>query len=394
MTNYRTDLAKITFGVLCIVLLIGSALWILRPFLGATIWAAMVVVASWPALLWLQSRLWGSRGLAVAAMVLILLLLFALPLTLAISTVAEHADVAYAWVRSLIDQGPPHLPDWLRNLPFIGEKLGTTWDDLVASGMAGLQTRVTPYLSEVTTWVLSQAGVVGALTVQILLTVVIAGVMYLNGETGARVVQRFGWRVGGERGQEAVVLAGKAIRGVALGVGLTALIQAVIGGIGLAVAGVPLAALLTAVMFMLCIIQVGPTLVLLPATIWVFWSGATGWGIFLAVWTLIVGTMDNFLRPWLIKRGADLPLLLIFAGVIGGLFAFGLVGVFVGPVMLAVSYTLIDAWLDDSEPPGMTGEVPLPPIAEVDVVQVPQVGVDGAPRTSRAPAAVRTPSAR
>jgi len=364
MSAPRNDLARITFNVLCIALLIGSALWILRPFLGATIWAAMVVVASWPALLWLQSRLWGSRMLAVVVALLIMLLVFALPLTLAISTVVEHADVAYAWFRSLIEHGPPKLPEWVVGLPLVGAKLGSMWDELVASGLAGLQTRVTPYLSEMTTWLLSRAGVAGALTVQILLTVVIAGVMFANGEAGARVVQRFGWRVGGERGQEAVVLAGKAIRGVALGVGLTALIQAVVGGIGLAVAGVPLAALLTAVMFMLCIIQLGPTLVLLPATIWVFWSGATGWGVFLAVWTLIVGTGDNFLRPWLIKRGADLPLLLIFAGVIGGLFAFGLVGVFVGPVMLAVSYTLIDAWINDGDAPPLD-EVALPVVPGV-----------------------------
>ena len=137
---------------------------------------------------------------------------------------------------------------------------------------------------------------------------------------------------------------------MALGVGVTAIVQAVVGGIGLAIAGVPFAALLTAVMFMFCIVQIGPTLVLAPAVIWVFWSGSTGWGIFLLIWTLVVGTMDNFLRPWLIKRGADLPLLLIFAGVIGGLLGFGLVGIFVGPVMLAVSYTLMVAWLDDPEP--------------------------------------------
>jgi predicted PurR-regulated permease PerM len=215
--------------------------------------------------------------------------------------------------------------------------------------VVGLENRATPYVRDVTTWVVSQAGVVGALTVQFLLTVVIAGVMYANGEGAAAMVRRFGRRIGGARGDEAVVLAGKAIRGVALGVGVTAIVQSMIGGIGLAIAGVPLAALLTAVMFMLCIIQVGPTLVLLPATIWVFWQGDTGWGIALAIWTLVVGTMDNFLRPWLIKRGADLPLLLIFAGVIGGLFAFGLVGIFVGPVMLAVSYTLIDAWLNDGD---------------------------------------------
>jgi len=127
-----------------------------------------------------------------------------------------------------------------------------------------------------------------------------------------------------------------------------------------------MAALLTAVMFILCIVQLGPLFVLAPATIWVFWNGSTGWALFLLVWTMTVGIMDNFLRPVLIRRGADLPLLLIFAGVIGGLLGFGLVGIFVGPVMLAVSYTLVDAWLEtppetehlrapDVEPPLRSG---------------------------------------
>lgn len=360
MNDSRRDLAQITFGVLSIVLLIGSSLWVLRPFLGATIWAAMVVVASWPALLWFESKLWGRRWMAVIVMVLILLLLFVLPLTMAIVTIADHMDTVSAWVKDLIAQGPPSLPDWVRNLPLVGDKLNRFWNDLIAAGVVGLEAKAAPYVGRVTGWVVSQAGVVGSLTVQFMLTVVIAGVMYAGGEGAAAQVRRFGRRIGGVRGEEAVVLAGKAIRGVALGVGVTAIIQSVVGGIGLAIAGVPLAALLTAVMFMLCIIQVGPTLVLLPATIWVFWHSSTGWGIFLAVWTVVVGTMDNFLRPWLIKRGADLPLLLIFAGVIGGLFGFGLVGIFVGPVMLAVSYTLIEAWLNDVE-----YEPPAPPTATI-----------------------------
>lgn len=142
------------------------------------------------------------------------------------------------------------------------------------------------------------------------------------------------------------VLAGKAIRGVALGVGLTALVQSVLGGIGLAVAGVPAAAVLTAVMLLLCIAQLGPVLVLVPAVIWLFWSGQTLWGTALLFWTVIVATMDNFLRPVLIKKGADLPLLLIFAGVIGGLLAFGIIGLFIGPVVLAVTYTLLGSWVD------------------------------------------------
>jgi predicted PurR-regulated permease PerM len=137
------------------------------------------------------------------------------------------------------------------------------------------------------------------------------------------------------------------VRGVALGVVVTALAQSVLGGIGLAVAGVPFAAVLTAVMFMLAIAQIGPLLVLGPSVAWLYWSGSTGWGTFLLLWTLVVGTMDNFLRPILIKKGADLPLLLIFAGVVGGLIAFGLIGIFVGPVVLAVAHTLLSAWVDE-----------------------------------------------
>jgi len=347
MTEHRSDLTKITFSVLTIVALIASSFWILRPFLGAAIWAVMVVVATWPALLWFEARLWRRRGLAVVVMVLILLLVFVLPLTLAISTIASNADEVVTWFRSLIADGPPGLPDWVGRLPFVGPKLVEAWNELIASGVSGVEAKVTPYARQVTTWLFSQAGVVGALTLQFLLTVAIAGVIYAQGENAATEVRRFGRRLGGPRGEDAVILAGKAIRGVALGVGVTAIVQAVVGGIGLAIAGVPFAALLTAVMFMLCIVQIGPTLVLAPAAAWVFWHGDTGWGVFLGVWTLIVGTMDNFLRPMLIKRGADLPLLLIFAGVIGGLLGFGLVGIFVGPVMLAVSYTLINAWLDD-----------------------------------------------
>ncbi|MET0543884.1 MAG: AI-2E family transporter YdiK [Variovorax sp.] len=377
MHEPRVDLAKLTFGVLTIVLLILSSLWILRPFLGATIWAAMLVVATWPALLWFEARLWNRRGPAVLVMVLILLLLFVLPLTMAITTITANADDAVAWFKSLTRDGPLQLPDWVVQLPFAGPKLADLWRETVASGVSGVEAKVTPYARQVTSWLVSQLGVVGALSVQFVLTVAIAGVMYASGEDAASWMRRFGHRLAGSRGEDAVILAGKAIRGVAMGVGVTAILQAVIGGIGLALAGIPFASLLTAVMFMLCIVQIGPTLVLAPATIWLFWNGSTGWGIFLAVWTLVVGTMDNFIRPALIKRGADLPLLLIFAGVIGGLLGFGLVGVFVGPVILAVAYTLIDAWLEDPDVEGPVAAVA--PVAVVAVPVVPAVPLETTP---------------
>jgi predicted PurR-regulated permease PerM len=147
------------------------------------------------------------------------------------------------------------------------------------------------------------------------------------------------------------VLAGQAIRGVALGVVVTAVGQSGLAGIGLAIAGVPFAGALTVLALVLCIAQVGPILVLLPAIVWLYGSGQAGWGTFLLVWTIPIVTLDNVVRPILIKKGADLPLLLIFTGVIGGLVSFGLIGIFVGPVVLAVSHTLLEAWVDSGDDP-------------------------------------------
>jgi predicted PurR-regulated permease PerM len=182
---------------------------------------------------------------------------------------------------------------------------------------------------------------------QFLLTVVISAILYMNGEAAARWVRRFGRRLAGERGDHVVRLAGQAIRGVALGVVVTALVQSVLGGIGLAITGVPFAAVLTAVMFMLALAQIGPLPVLVGGLVWLWWQGHTAWFVVLLIVTIAAGSLDNILRPILIRKGADLPLLLIFAGVIGGLFAFGLLGLFVGPVLLAVAYTLLDSWVSE-----------------------------------------------
>jgi predicted PurR-regulated permease PerM len=187
--------------------------------------------------------------------------------------------------------------------------------------------KVAPYAGNLTRWFVSEIGSFGLVFVQFLLTVALSAVLYASGEKAAAGVRRFGYRLSGERGESAVVLAGQAARAVALGVGVTAIVQSLLGGIGLAIAGVPFAPVLTAVMFMFCIAQLGPTLVLAPAVVWLYWGDNTGWGTFLLVWTVFVGTMDNFLRPILIRQGADLPLLLILAGVIGGMLAFGLVGI-------------------------------------------------------------------
>ena len=343
------DLARTTLGVLFIGALIASTFWVLRPFIPAIIWAAMLVIATWPIMLLLQRHLWGRRSLAVATMTLILLLLFVVPLTLAIVTIVGNSDAIVEETKALAEFRPGPAPSWLGGLPVVGQRAVEYWDHVRSSDAATLLAQLTPYLRDVTKWFVEHIGSIGMLFAQFLLTIGLAAVMYAGGEGIARSARRFGWRLAGERGEKVVVLAGQAVRGVALGVGVTAIVQSVLGGLGLAIAGVPYASLLTAVMFLLCIAQVGPLIVLLPATGWLFWSGATGWGVFMLVCSLVVGTLDNFLRPVLIRRGADLPLLLIFGGVIGGLIAFGLVGIFIGPVVLAVAYTLFGEWIAEGD---------------------------------------------
>jgi predicted PurR-regulated permease PerM len=210
-----------------------------------------------------------------------------------------------------------------------------------------LATRLSPYLGGIVRWLAGQIGGLGMLLAQIALTVIVAAVLYATGESAAAIALRFGSRLAGERGEQAVRLAGQAIRGVALGVVVTALVQALAGGIGLAIVGVPFAVVLTAVMFLSAIVQVGVAPVLLPAVAWLYWTGSATSGTVLLVWTMLVFPIDNILRPVLIKYGVDLPMLLVIAGVVGGLLAFGLIGIFVGPVVLAVAYTLFTAWINE-----------------------------------------------
>jgi predicted PurR-regulated permease PerM len=355
MNQPQRDLTRTTLAVLFTGGLIFAAFWILQPFLAAMIWATMIVVSTWPLLRRAQRRLWGRRWLAVVAMMLGLLLVFILPLALAIGTIAERADDIAALGKKLVDFQMPHAPEWLGRIPLIGDRAVITWETFAIKGAREFAILAEPYVGEVTRWFLAEASQIGLLFAQFLLTVVLSAILYADGEAWAGWMRRFGRRLASERGEHAMVLAGQAIRGVAMGVVITALVQSVLGGIGLAVAGVPFATVLTAIMFIFCIAQLGPVLVLLPAVGWLYWSDSTGWGTFLLVWAVIVGTMDNFLRPYLIKQGADLPFLLILAGVIGGLLSFGLIGIFVGPVVLAVAYTLADAWVNDGRQDGAGG---------------------------------------
>jgi predicted PurR-regulated permease PerM len=352
MTETSRDLTRIVLAVLSIGGLIASSFWIVRPFLGSIIWATTIVVATWPLMRALQARLWNKRGLAVAVLTLALLSLFIVPFTLAISTLLSNADSIQEWARSLSAIELPPPPPWIESLPVIGEKIATAWRETIASGVEGLGPRLSPYIGALAKWLVGQVGSLGATFVQFLLTVVFTAILYTKGEVGGDWIRRFAHRLSGPAGEQVISVAGQAIRAVALGVVVTALLQSLVGGISLALAGVPFAPILTVVMFILAIAQVGAVPVLLPAVVWLYWSGSSGRGTFLLICTLVVGMMDNFLRPLLIKKGADLPLLLIFAGVMGGLIAFGLIGIFIGPVVLVVTFRLLERWITDRAPAG------------------------------------------
>jgi predicted PurR-regulated permease PerM len=339
------DITHTTLAVLSIGLLIVACFWILSPFLISMIWAGLIVIATWPVLEKLEAKFAKKRGIAVALMTLALLLMVLIPITLAIVTIFANTNTISEKVQSLSTISLSSPPDWFERIPVIGGKLAAKWSKFVALSPEERSATVVPYVQKAFSWFVAKAGSIGMTLLDFLLTVIISAILYAKGEVVKEGILSFARRLAGPQGEAAAILAGKAVRGVMLGVVVTALIQAAVSGAGLFITGVPAAGLLTAVVFMLCLAQIGPVLVLVPSIIWLYWSGQPVWGTVLIVFSVVAVTLDNFVRPFLIKKGADLPLVLIFSGVIGGLIAFGVIGLFIGPVVLAVTYTLLKAWV-------------------------------------------------
>jgi len=348
----QLDLPRMLFSVTFIALMTLACFWVVQPFILGFAWASMVVIATWPLLIKLQTLLWGRRSLAVIVMTLLLLLLFVLPVSVLISSVIDKSAPLIAWATQPNRLTLPTL-HWLKDVPLAGNKLYAGWQTMIAGGGGPLVSKIQPYIGQSATWLLGQVAQVGSFLIHCALMLLFSVLLYMRGERLALAIRHFAIRLAAERGDASVLLAAQAIRAVALGVVLTAIVQAVLGGIGLAVSGIPLATVLTIVMFVLCIAQLGPLLVLIPAMIWLYWSGDTTWGTVLLIWSCVVGTLDNILRPMFIRMGADLPILLVLCGVIGGLLAFGMIGMFIGPVVLAVSYRLLLAWVHEAPPPSV-----------------------------------------
>jgi predicted PurR-regulated permease PerM len=331
-------------GWIVVLLLLIGCLLVLRPFVSALLWAAVLCVSSWPLYRRLLEGLGHRRTLAALLMTFGMILIVLLPFLIIALTLADNVKELSAAARNWIQSGPPAPPEWLAKIPVIGTKAVAYWQNLSAD-TAKLWTDGQRLIEPVSAWLLKGGLAFGGGLIQLALSIFIAFFLFRDGVAVGQRVTGMVNRVGGERGGHLLAIAGKTVRGVVYGILGTALVQAVVAGIGFLIAGVPGAALLALLTFFSSIVPVvGTALTWLPAALWLFHQGSTGWAVFMLIWGFGVANIDNIVKPWLISQGSNLPFILIFFGVLGGALAFGFVGVFLGPTLLAVGYRVLEEW--------------------------------------------------
>jgi predicted PurR-regulated permease PerM len=331
--------------------LVIACLQIVRPFVGPMLWGVIITVATWYPYRWLSDHLGGRRKLAAAIVSLVLLLVLVVPIAMLVESLGEGIGAVAGLLRDLTTVRLPEPPAWLHDLPVIGVAMDEQWREAMVDLPASLE-QLRPYIGTAAGYSLSIGAGLGVAIIEFLIAIVIAAILFVTGESALHVLRRFVARVGGEHHLGLLDVAAQTIRGVAAGIIFTAFLQALLLVFGLVVVGAPGPAVLGFLTFFLLVLQLPNWLVWLPVVIWLGYRGETGLAVFLFVWgTFVVSTVDNFIRPYLISQGARLPFLLILVGVIGGLLAYGFIGLFVGPTLLGVGYTLFRSWLDEDPPP-------------------------------------------
>jgi predicted PurR-regulated permease PerM len=330
--------------IAAVVLLIVGCLYVLRPFLAAILFAAAVVISSWPMYLALLKRMRDRRTWAALVMTLTLTLLVIIPLALVAYNLADNIGHLYGQVTAALQQGQFLPPPWVRELPLVGHWLDEYLRHLVASraNMIDFAQR----MAEPARHYLLTGGIaLGTGVVQMSLAAFVSFFLYRDGHALLRVILVAMDKIVGENAGAVAEIVSQTVRGVMYGLLGTALAQAMVAGIGFAIAGVPAVMLLSVVVFVASVAPIGPPVVWGGAALWLFTRGEVGWGIFMLVWgALLISSVDNVVRPMLISRGSSLPFLLTLLGVLGGVIAFGFVGMFIGPTLLAVGYSLISNW--------------------------------------------------
>ncbi|MGU7768606.1 AI-2E family transporter YdiK [Burkholderia sp. MR1-5-21] len=352
------DLPRVVLAIGTLLLLIGGSLYVLHPFVPAIIWGTMIVVTTWPALLGLQHRLHERRGPAVVIMLLVQIVVIIVPVYGAVSTLADHAPDITAFVKGLPDYALPSPPRWVAGIPLVGARISHEWQILSDAAPGSVLATLQPYAANAARWLLARVSQLSIFMLHLLLMLIVCGLLYAKGEAAAQLVIRLAQRVAPHNGPDMIHLAGLSIRAIALGVVVTAVVQAALGALGIWIAGVPFAGVLAALLLIACLIQIGPLLPLLGCVAWLFMNGSRLTAILLLVWSIGVAMLDNILRPLLIRRAVSLPMVLILSGVLGGLLSMGVVGLFIGPVILAVTYQLLLAWIDTPGPSSGAADTP------------------------------------
>lgn len=336
-----------TLALAALALIIIGCLLVLRPFLTAVLWAVILAVTLWP----LQTRLVTRMRPALAALVTVILVTIFLlaPFAIVFSEIADNSARVAAWLKEALEAGPPEPPEWVAHLPVIGERAASYWGSFAhdtAKLVAELRRFVEPMQRAL---VAGGAAVLGGL-LQLALSILIAYFILRDGETLGSRVQIAADRLAGERGLRLARSCAATVRGVVIGILGTALAQGVLAGLGFWMAGVAAAPLLGFATFLLSPVPIGPPLIWAPVGIVLLTQGHVGWGVFVLMWgALVVSSIDNVIKPLIISRGSALPFILVFLGVLGGVVAFGFIGVFLGPVLLALGYSLVVEWSQRTE---------------------------------------------
>jgi predicted PurR-regulated permease PerM len=329
--------------VLLAILAIGCVL-ILRPFFTAVCFALILVVATWPAFERLRQSLGGRRTLAALLMVMLATLVFVAPPALVAASLDYNVAGTVRLVRDLSQHGLPPPPAWVAEVDLIGPEIYARWQVLAGGGPEAVE-RIQAFIARARHELIDAGLSLGNAVVQLILAMLTAFVLYRDGDAVRRGLVIAGRRIAGDQAPRLLRVAYATVNGVVYGVLGTALAQALLILMGLWVTGIPAALLLGLLLFVLALIPFGPLLIWGPAAVWLYLNGEIGWAVFVMVWSLAAGFVtDNVLRPYLISRGSDLPLLLVLFGVVGGAVTFGILGLFLGPTLLAVGYELIREW--------------------------------------------------
>ncbi|KQV91075.1 hypothetical protein ASD15_03220 [Massilia sp. Root351] len=327
-----------------IVFLVIGCLAVLRPFLAAILFAAAITISSWPLFQMLLVRCRQRRTLAAIIMTLSLILVIILPLALVTWNIADSAREAYDHLRTAIDDGTVAPPPWLRDIPMVGEAADAYVRKIIGSReeLVALAKR---YMEPARAFLLGSGVVLGSGVAQVSLAAFVSFFLYRDGMAILGALRVGMDKIMGEHAVEVADTVSRTVRGVMYGLLGTALAQAAVACIGFLIAGVPAVALLSVATFLFSLVPVGPPLIWGGAALWLFNQGSTGWGIFMVVWgVLVISGVDNVVKPMIISRGSSLPFLLVLLGVMGGVLAFGFVGLFIGPTLLAVALGLLRNW--------------------------------------------------